>query len=892
MLNLLRVTWGNKRIASISRGWLFLRFLLAVSLIASISGTGLLLPTAGIAAHEGEQTAAFLPVNTEVYVTINMDPSEDQYTNLWRTLNNWWADATIQDRWDTFIQECADETTINIEDDVLPIIGPELAIGTRGFDTAVETSFSEETESSGNPTQQIVLIGTQDKAASDSLFFNKFAPWLAEQVEVTAPSSTTGTYEGIATVYEFPDDENFWAFSNDYIVWANNQTYLEASLDLVSGKSTDSLSGTSDFQQAQAVLPSDRTGMLYYKYAIEVLDNPPENASDWITILGSGVIPSPPPYIAASLEFSSTGLTTTGYAPLAESSNLWPSDATTHKSAGVAPEDTIFFISGENLKGYWEWYESELNQNWDEFFASLPTDVQSEYADCQDIDALLNNLMTDNSIDISLDDDLFGWMTGEFGLAELPLSYDSVTGSLQPGEFMMMFEVSDTSAVQTHLESLILDGISTGLSQEGSDALSLDKTQQVAGVDATLITGDALEGTDAFSPGWLFLNIDDTHFLVIGSTKNALTEAVNAANGDSLEDNTEYQGVISGLPQDMSLLFYIDVVGILDMQAPTAKKRELVNVQEAVDEMVEANELTTITGVQTPTNNMSSFPDTTSRDGLGWTIYSEGESPYYSDSTTTWTYTCDNNGTVTQHDIAEDDIELLIDSIPSQCAIGYSNVVGNTGMTMNGAIHILPPPLSEVVVPEGNTQGLSIPEASVDLSQIASEVGQVSVELTVDIQGAPADANIATTIITEAPENITEGFELAATDDGLSIVDVAYVVQVDTSSLGDATTSNTVITLKVGKAWVDEQGTDNIRIIRVTDDGESRQVLDTEFVGYTDDDTQAIFKATSADGLSYFALAAIEKTALDLAIIVAIVGGAIMLTIFLLLLLRRRSSAG
>ncbi|MDY6835976.1 MAG: DUF3352 domain-containing protein [Chloroflexota bacterium] len=890
MLNLLRVSSDNKRIASVWRGWLFPRFLLSISLIASISGIGILSPITSIAAHEGEQTADIIPVDTEVYITINLDPSEDQYANLWRSLNNWWADATVQDRWDTLIQEGVDETNINIEDDVLPIIGPELAMGTRAIDSALEASMGTGESSSGNPSQQIVLIGTQDKAASDSLFFNKFAPWLAEEVEVTTPSSTTGTYEGIATLYEFPDDENFWAFADDYIVWANDQTYLEASLDLISGKSTDSLSDTSDFQQAQEALPSDRTGMLYYNYVTDILDNPPEDAADWVTILGSGIIPSTPSYIAATLEFTPQGMSSTGYAPFAEGSNIWPSDATDHKSAGIAPEDAILFISGENPKGYWEWYESEINQNWDEFFASLPEDMQTECADCEDIDALINKFFTDSSIDINLDNDLFGWMTGEFGIAELPLSFDAVTGELQPGEFMVMFEVNDTSAVQTNLEKII-DELSTALSQDEEDVVSLDKTQQIGGVDATLIKNDSLDENNAFSLGWLFLDMDDTHFLVFGSTQNALAEAVNAANNTSLADSADYKAVISELPEDMSLLIFLDIADLLEDQAPSAQKRELDHVQDAVDELMEAQELTTIIGVQTPTKNMNAFPDTSSRNGQGWSIYSEGSYSYYSGETTTWTYTCDNNGTVTQHDIAEDDIELLTNSIPSQFAIGYGTIVGNSAITMNGAIHILPPPLSETSVPEGDTQDFNIPETSLDLSQIDSDIDQVSVEFTVDIQGAPADANIQTSIMKEAPDSITEGFELAATDEGLNIVDVAYVVQIDTSSLGDATTSNAVITLKVGTDWADEQGTDNIRIIRVTDDGEKQQILDTEFVGYTDDDTQAIFKATSTDGLSYFALVSTETTALDLAIIVAIVGGAIVLTILLLFILRRRSSA-
>jgi len=74
------------------------------------------------------------------------------------------------------------------------------------------------------------------------------------------------------------------------------------------------------------------------------------------------------------------------------------------------------------------------------------------------------------------------------------------------------------------------------------------------------------------------------------------------------------------------------------------KYDELHMIQAAMDEMMKANRLNSVTPQLKPTTDMSTFPD------AKYALYSESMRwPYISWRTTNGSYTCDSNGLVTQH---------------------------------------------------------------------------------------------------------------------------------------------------------------------------------------------------------------------------------------------------
>lgn len=785
-----------------SISWRALPILIVISLLATLIGLGF--PTPALAQHEGEQTAEFLPPDTDLYFTINLDPSGDQLTKFRRLLNNWWQDLNVQAKWGELLGELETESGIDIEEDVLPWLGPEIAVGVCNL---VPTTWEEP---DAEP-EVIIFAGTMDKDASDAFFFDELAPYIADEVGMQpgeVPSGTTGDYSGIATLYDFPETDIYWAFSDDYIVLSFNQSLLESSLNLMSTPNPDvSLAGTANFQEAQAAQP-ERVGMFYCNSEHiwdEIMQAAPEEQQAMLQPFSTYI----PSHFAASISFAANGASTTAYCPLPEGVALPTTEPDLLQSTKIIPGDALFFASGQDANAYWELIRSLVADNWGDMVPNeeLPSGVVT-----------FDDMITwiDNTYGIDIDTDIFGWMAGEYSLAVLPLTFGG-HGPEFP-DILILFEVEDTSAVGEHLANII-GGINIIIEETtwGEPDLLETSPTTINGVNATLVTNNAITASGG-SPGWLFLDVDTTHYLVIGTTTDALQAAVDASQGEipSLDEAEEYQGVLSLLPETLMSLGYLNLTQILDA---------IVS--------------------QIPTKEM------------------------------------------TEEELA--DFGLFVSFIPLQCALGFSSTVTETGATMTGALYLLPPPLIEQEIPEGTTDTVEILEQTMDFTQLDPDVGECAVSIDVDITDAPEGASIQVTAMYEPPADVISGFELAATDAGLSIENIAYVVRVDKINITTDNISTATITMKVGKAWADKYGVDNVRIFRIGDDG-TKEVLPTEFTGYTDD--QAVFVGTSESGLSYFALAGISKEAgTNWALIGGIIGGVIIATIVAVTLLRRRRVA-
>ncbi len=764
--------WGLKGVRQIS--WQALLLLVMASLLISLVSLGL--PAAVLAQHEGEQTAKLLPPDTDLYFTINLDPSGDQSAKFWTFLNNWWQDPNVQAKWTEFMSDIDDESAINIEEDVLPWLGPEIAMGMRNLVPA-----------GGEEPEMILFIGTMDKEASDAFFFDKWVPFIAGGSE-ELPTGPSGDYNGIDILY-VPETGNYHAFPEEYIMWSNNQTFLEESLDLISTPNVSaSLAGTPNFQDAQAALPAERVGMFYCNcesiWGQIVAQIPPEGQP--LIEAFSDYVPS---CFAASIYFTSNGISTTVYYPLPEGMTLPTTEPHLLQSTKIVPGDALLFSSAQDMNASWQQIRSLIAENWEAFpfhieEPDLPEGMTMD--DIASLDAIIGWI--DQEIGINVDSDIFGWMTGEYAFALLPLTFGESGPEFPDGLFL--FEVENASEVQGHLTAII-GGINTIIEQSTPEGETPDtlqtSTTSIDGVNATLVTkvtNNAIAEA-GLSPGYLFLDVDTTHYLVIGTTTGALEEAVKASKGEipSLDDAEEYQGVLSLLPETKMSLGYFNISQILN----------------------------TIVS-QMPTGEMS------------------------------------------EEELA--DFNLLLSCIPLQCALGYSqSLVDTDAVIMTGALYMLPPPLIEQGVPQG-TSTVAIPEQLLDFSKskVNPDVGRCAVSIDVDIANAPAGANIKLTAMEELSAEVTSGFELAATDAKLSIVNVAYGIRVDKTSLTADNIGTATITMKVNRNWADNYGIDNIKIFRISDG--TREVLPTTFSGYDGD--YAVFVGTSAGGLSTFGLAAVS----------------------------------
>ncbi|MFA7198515.1 MAG: PKD domain-containing protein, partial [Methanoculleus sp.] len=134
------------------------------------------------------------------------------------------------------------------------------------------------------------------------------------------------------------------------------------------------------------------------------------------------------------------------------------------------------------------------------------------------------------------------------------------------------------------------------------------------------------------------------------------------------------------------------------------------------------------------------------------------------------------------------------------------------------------------------------------------EAGTVSAAVGANLTNIPSGAGLNVTISDNVSTGARSAFELAASQDGLTVDAVAYVMNIDRTNLDNgADIADATIRMSVSSAWVAAHGGNtSIQIIRWAEDG-TKEVLETRSLGFDGD--MEIFEAASPNGLSLFGLA-------------------------------------
>jgi len=139
-------------------------------------------------------------------------------------------------------------------------------------------------------------------------------------------------------------------------------------------------------------------------------------------------------------------------------------------------------------------------------------------------------------------------------------------------------------------------------------------------------------------------------------------------------------------------------------------------------------------------------------------------------------------------------------------------------------------------------------------------LGTVSTSLTIG-QNQTTSGTLQQEIIPGANTTVTNAFQLAATNIGLTLGNIAYTLQIGGAAPfnRNLTSSGVIINMSASHSWVlANGGTGAIRIFRYSDTG-AVQVLPTTFVG-TDAGSIDYFRATSVNGFSEFGLGGTSTT--------------------------------
>ena len=162
-------------------------------------------------------------------------------------------------------------------------------------------------------------------------------------------------------------------------------------------------------------------------------------------------------------------------------------------------------------------------------------------------------------------------------------------------------------------------------------------------------------------------------------------------------------------------------------------------------------------------------------------------------------------------------------------------------------------------------------EFSLDFSPADEKVGRVTASFQVRLKNLSEDAFVQTSISKEPDPEYRNAFDLVAQTTDTVVGDIAYTLNVSKVNLDNGTNlGEGVITMKVGRDWAERYGIDNVTIMRRSEDGVC-QILPTLFLGF--ENGQAVFQATSPDGLSVFALTALVPLSSAATVWVPVAGG-------------------
>ena len=525
-----------------------------------------------------EQTSKFLPADTQIYFSLNLRPGNDQLRKFRDILARFRQHPNFQSKLDELLDNAKVETGVDLEEDVLPWLGPELAIA---FVDVVGSAVGAAT---GGAPLVVAMLGTSDPVQALSVLQD----WTRYLAQEEGLKFATETYEGF-TVFSEQDDDQHYVVMEDYVLFATDRELLEDTIDRVrDDNTTGSLYASPRFQRARDALPDPRFSTMYldsgavWKDArLQLGDTLPAQVRrqfndlipEWVTVSGS-------------LLDMGTKLVVSYAAP--KEALETPIPANSQASARLLPPDALAYVSfavepslDELRKQLGDQKISELGPDPYETEAvasELGIDIDEESTLGHVLDQLLDRFK--EALGLDLEQDFLSWMTGEFSLALLPtdfrgLTTDPPSEALEAAAFVQ-FDAGDrdrVAAVMGDVVKLLEDGL--GLQ---GDQVSYDGGAGVV-FDLRELTGSAV-----YRPGYLILG----DHLIISTNADTLelVASINQGQRDSLATGPEYSRVLGEVTGTGNSLVYVNIGEITKRAVAAIDPVDRSEYQESVDPFV------------------------------------------------------------------------------------------------------------------------------------------------------------------------------------------------------------------------------------------------------------------------------------------------------------------
>ena len=528
--------------------------IIVVAVLAAGGAAAAALLVIGEEAHPSEQTARFMPSDTQVYLSLNRRPGDSQLEKFRSILDRFQEHPQFQPKIDKLFEVAETEAGIHPGEDVLPWLGPEVAIG------FIDVVGSVVGGRSGGTPLLIAIANTTDSERALSVL----RIWMDYQAQDDGLTFTTETYREL-TVYSEPQHNQHYTVTDDYLVMTSDVDLLEDTVDrILDGGTGGSLFTNSRFQEARETLPDPRFFMAYVDaegvwgdarqlagafLPAETLQEIEELIPEWAAAGGA--------FIDRGIDIELSVATTEQAVEAALKTN-------SVAAARLLPTDTLAFASlafepdlGPLREQLNELGLADLAPEVSGLASVLGLAFDPEATLSDLLDLLLKTLADTYGVD--LEQDVLAWMTGEVSLGLLPTDFRKTTTDPLSEVVNAMALIRFAGEERDKVVSVTAD-IASLLESE----LDL-KGQEVAfgGGVGTVFDLREIADTTGYEPGYLILG----DHLIVATTADTLELAASTSEGQgsSLLEEPEYSRLVAEyLDAGSSFLLFANLRGIAD----------------------------------------------------------------------------------------------------------------------------------------------------------------------------------------------------------------------------------------------------------------------------------------------------------------------------------------
>lgn len=464
-----------------------------------------------------QKVATMLPAETQFYMSFT--PNIQNIAGYQNLKKLYFDNPDVQALFDEVETEMSDEAGITYENDIKPWLGTEVVIAAPDFTKGIKAQSQDPFASA--PTPDFVLAAeTSNKEASDN-FISKV---LAEAVKKDNPY-TDEVYQDVTLHHQKNgnDTATLATFSN-FVVASNSDALIKSMIDQAQGKDAPVLADSERFKKITGELPANAIGTLYMEFAglfeaalaESAVELPESQVKDLQAFNGFGMAGTLQPdgiQMDMVVSYDLTKMSETMKASLQR-------PASPNAILADIPAEALLAVNGFNLNLIWQSVKQSLESNPD--FNQQMGDLEKE-------------------LGFSVEEDIFGWMTGEYAVVLVEAAPADEFSPPMGG--YMLIGANDVNQAKTHVEKVF------GALEESGGSPPLE-SQTVQGIEMKVMA----DPNGAFMGGYGF----HKDYFLVAYHEDAL-KSLTSAGENSLSGSTNFKAVQSRLPGSNYGYVYADL---------------------------------------------------------------------------------------------------------------------------------------------------------------------------------------------------------------------------------------------------------------------------------------------------------------------------------------------